>query len=230
MQQVILADDSRTIQKVVHLSLAGEDFVVHDFSDGPTALEYLRLRGGDIVLADVSLPSLDGYDLCREIKLDPRTTSIPVILLANTFDPFDEERARKAGFDGYLTKPFQTAQLVEMVERLVAGSHLRGKTQAPPQRRVDAAEDLSKDLFLNLPGPRGTEQSFLSLKPEQCRPCGDRLPRLEHRPSERAPASQGGADLDVDAVVERVMEKLPEALRELVPGLTREMIKDRNQN
>ena len=80
MRRLVLADDSKTIQKVVALLFEEEDFEVHSFENGASALEHIRSRGADIVLADVSLPILDGYDLCREIKEDPRTSLLPVVL------------------------------------------------------------------------------------------------------------------------------------------------------
>lgn len=246
MRQLILADDSKTIQKVVRLSFDNEEFEVHCFSSGMSALEHLRTHGGDIVLADVALSSLDGYDLCREIKEHAVTASIPVILLANTFRPFNVERAVEVGSDGYLTKPFETGRLVNLVESLLempsldtessdedtleTNSTLPASFEDGKDARSFAGEE-GRDLILTLPGPSGLERSFLKLSIEQCRSPVAFPERVVMR-SDESPAAveplAGGtklSDEDLQALVEQVMHRLPEALRELVPAIARDVLK-----
>ncbi len=127
MRHLVLADDSKTIQKVVALLFEEEDFEVHCFENGASALEHIRSRGADIVLADVALPILDGYELCREIKEDPRTALLPVVMLAGTMEPLDDARASDVKSDGSLTKPFETSRLIRLVKDLV---------EIPPEQEV----------------------------------------------------------------------------------------------
>ncbi len=122
MVRLVLADDNLTIQKVVELSFAEDDIEVHSFAEGESVLEYLRNQPTDVLLADVSVPLIDGYDLCRKVKRNPNTAHIAVVLLAGTFDPFDTKRAERAGCDGSLIKPFETSELVDLVKRLLGGS------------------------------------------------------------------------------------------------------------
>jgi CheY-like chemotaxis protein len=115
-RKILLADDSPTIQKVIELCFVDEPFEVQAVQDGNQALELLCSWYPDILLADVLLPGIDGYALCRTAKRD---NNIPVILLVGTFEPFDFGRAEEAGYDAYLTKPFDTSQLNEMVKGMV---------------------------------------------------------------------------------------------------------------
>jgi CheY-like chemotaxis protein len=120
-RKLLLADDSVTIQKVVNLTFADEGIEVVTTGDGNTAMEKFREIKPDLVMADVNMPGLNGYQICEQIKLDDATRATPVILLVGSFEPFDEERARAVGANDYLTKPFQSIrQLVSKVTELLA--------------------------------------------------------------------------------------------------------------
>lgn len=119
-RKLLLADDSVTIQKVVNLTFADEGIEVITTGDGNSAMEKLREIKPDLVMADVNMPGLNGYQICEQIKHDEATSATPVILLVGSFEPFDEARARAAGADDYLTKPFQSIrQLVSKVTELL---------------------------------------------------------------------------------------------------------------
>ena len=120
-RKLLLADDSVTIQKVVNLTFADEGIEVFTTGDGNSAMEKLHEIKPDLVMADVNMPGLNGYQICEQIKHNEATSQTPVILLVGSFEPFDEERARAAGADDYLTKPFQSIrQLVSKVTELLA--------------------------------------------------------------------------------------------------------------
>ncbi len=117
---LLLADDSVTIQKVVGLSFASEDVVLVTVSNGDDAITRARELRPDLVLADVVMPGRNGYEVCEAIKTDPELRHIPVLLLTGTFEAFDQERARRAGADGHVTKPFEAQTLVQQVRDLLA--------------------------------------------------------------------------------------------------------------
>ena len=117
--KLLLADDSITIQKVVELTLSEEDFEVTAVGDGEAALEAAKKLVPDIILADVFMPKMDGYELCGKLRQEPSLRGIPVILLAGTFENFDDALAAKVGADDHITKPFESAELIAMVKRLV---------------------------------------------------------------------------------------------------------------
>jgi CheY-like chemotaxis protein len=122
-RKLLLADDSVTIQKVVSLTFGDEGMQVTTVSDGEQALAKLEEIAPDIVLADVHMPKVSGYQVCEQIRRDERFRHLPVMLLVGSFEPFDEEEARRVGADDHLTKPFQSIrQLVSKVGSLLSGS------------------------------------------------------------------------------------------------------------
>lgn len=120
-RKLLLADDSETVQKVVNLTFELEGIEVVTFGDGDSAMSQFSAVAPDVVLADVNMPGLDGYQICQNIKTNEATKNTPVILLVGSFEPFDEQKAMQVGADDYLTKPFQSIrQLVTKVNELLA--------------------------------------------------------------------------------------------------------------
>ena len=128
-RKLLLADDSLAVQKVIDLTFTDEGMQVTAVSDGQHALEQLEQVAPDVVLADVFMPGVGGYELCEFIKQSERFGKIPVMLLVGSFEPFDEAEARRAGADDVVTKPFQSIR--ELISRV--GSLLGGeKTEEEP--------------------------------------------------------------------------------------------------
>ena len=117
--RLLLADDSITIQKVMEKVLGAEGFEVTACGDGESALRAAKNLAPDIVLADVFMPVMDGYELCGRLKADPELGRVPVLLLAGTFEEFDNAAAARAQADGHIMKPFDTADLVARVKAAV---------------------------------------------------------------------------------------------------------------
>jgi len=139
-RKLLLADDSVTIQKVVALTFTDEGLEVVTASDGQQALEKLDEFTPDIVLADVYMPRLSGYQLCEHIRRTERLSHIPVMLLVGSFEPFDEAEARRVGADDYLTKPFQSIRtLIGKVRNLLSGGGA-DRAEAATQRLVPPPE------------------------------------------------------------------------------------------
>ena len=113
--KLLLADDSITIQKVVELVLAEEDFEIKSVSNGEDALAAIEIFSPDIVLADIEMPKINGYQLCEKMKQNPRTAGIPVILLAGAFEPIDEGLLRTVGADDFIIKPFESQELISKI-------------------------------------------------------------------------------------------------------------------
>ena len=117
---LLLADESMTIQRVVELTLSTQDIAVTVASDGQSAIEKVQKAPPDIVIASISLPRKDGYQLCELIKTDPRLTHIAVMLLFGAFQPFDKDRAVRVRCDATLSKPFEPQALIDNVQLLLA--------------------------------------------------------------------------------------------------------------
>lgn len=113
--RLLLADDSITIQKVVELVLAEEDFEIRSVSNGEDAMQLMDSFRPDIVLADIEMPKMNGYQLCERIKTNPGTSHIPVILLAGAFEPIDDELAQKVRADDSVVKPFESQELISKI-------------------------------------------------------------------------------------------------------------------
>ncbi len=123
---LLLADDSVTIQKVVNLTFSGEGVEVESVSDGNSALDSLRESPPDLVMADVNIPGVNGYEICEKVKSMDLGRDIPVILLVGSFEPFDEEEAKRVGADAHITKPFESiAALVDLVNGFLRGEEIQ---------------------------------------------------------------------------------------------------------
>ena len=130
-KKILVADDSLTIQKVVELTFTDSDYRLTCVSNGRLALEAVRNDPPDLILADVVMPEKNGYEICEEIKRNPATAGIPVVLLAGTFEPFDRDRAEQVRCDGIVSKPFDSHQLFLQVESLIANRHRDARPTGP---------------------------------------------------------------------------------------------------
>ena len=120
-KRILVADDSLTIQKAFAMVLGGQDYTLVAARSVDEAL--VAAKGGrpDLVIADAVLGSGSGYDLCASLKADPALRSVPVHILASSQNPFDEARARRAGADGHLLKPFDSQTLLDGVSVALLG-------------------------------------------------------------------------------------------------------------
>src|SRR5512136_1944774 len=117
--RILVADDSVTIQKVVELTFSKEDFVLEQARNGDEAIRMAKETRPDLVLLDLVMPDMSGYDVCAALRTDPALRSVPVILLAGTFESFDHQRATQAGANDFVTKPFESQVLIGKVKQLL---------------------------------------------------------------------------------------------------------------
>ncbi len=133
--KLLLADDSVTVQTVIELTFADEDMQVIAVGDGQQAIERLEADRPDIVLADVSMPERDGYEVAAHVKGDPSLAHIPVVLMTGAFEQLDEARARAVGCDGVLAKPFEPQMVITPVRELLGRqARARGAAARPAPR------------------------------------------------------------------------------------------------
>src|SRR4030042_2650729 len=132
---LLLADDSITIQKVVELTFAESEHKVVAVGSGRELFKRLAEVKPDIVLCDVVMPDMNGYEVCQTLKSDPATLHIPVVLLTGTFEPFDRDRAMAAGCDAIVTKPFERRALIHAAEDLTTRAQAVAATPAAPGNR-----------------------------------------------------------------------------------------------
>lgn len=221
---LLLADDSLTIQKVVELTFADTDFEVIAVSSGEELLRRIPECRPDIIVCDVIMPGKDGYQVCQDVKSNPDTLHIPVILLSGTFEPFDRDRALAAGCSEVITKPFEARKLVETVERLVQGEN--GPEEPPadeapggfqhsweaadgggfqPLETYSGDDDLDFGTRLSPSGPEpepGLEQGESFGVPDEMPPAAEEPPapveEPQLAPDEFPEVELGAADLDAE--------------------------------
>lgn len=138
--KLLLADDSVTIQRVIELTFADENVQVVAVGDGKQAIERLKSDRPDIVLADVGMPELDGYEVAAFIKGNPELAHIPVLLLTGAFEPIDETRAKSVGCEGVLVKPFEPQMVISRVRELLRRKPRQPEPAPPAPQPVEAVE------------------------------------------------------------------------------------------
>ncbi len=119
MAKVLAVDDDPVIQRLLQVNLEMEGYDVQLASDGEEALEKVRSFRPDLVLLDVMMPKKDGWQVCEEIKADPRLEGTPVVFLSARAQDSDIQRGADLGVEAYVTKPFDPIDLVELVAELI---------------------------------------------------------------------------------------------------------------
>lgn len=119
--RILVVEDEESLLKLESILFTSKGYDVTGARDGNEALLAISADPPDIVVLDVMLPGKDGFEVCRAIKEDPLTSSIPVVMLTAKKSSIDLERGRTAGADAYITKPFKSVKVLEVIEGLLAG-------------------------------------------------------------------------------------------------------------
>ena len=117
--RILVVDDVAPNTRLLEAKLTHEYFDVLTAADGETALKLVRDETPDIVLLDVMMPGMDGFEVCRRIKMDPATSHIPVVMVTALSDVADRVRGLECGADDFLTKPINDVALLARVKSLV---------------------------------------------------------------------------------------------------------------
>src|SRR3954451_15212635 len=118
-KSLLLADDSTTIRTAVGMVFKKEDFSLTTVANGTEALERARDLKPDLILADIDMPGLSGYELCEKVRADATLKQTPVLLLGGG-SPGDPSRAIAVGANGQMAKPFESQKLVDRVKEILA--------------------------------------------------------------------------------------------------------------
>ncbi len=171
--KLLLADDSVTIQKVVGIIFAGDEYELTVVDNGNAAIEKAKEVLPDLMLVDALMPGKNGYEVCQTVRQDPALQHLPLLLLTGAFEPFDEDKARQSGADDFITKPFESQQLMDRVAKLLAQAKERqseviAPVVAAPEEIVAeqdewaamTAPDLSPLPKVSAPEPEAASLSF----------------------------------------------------------------------
>ena len=120
-KKILVADNSITIQKIVAMAFENEDAVVEGVSKGKDVLDRMGTFKPDIVLADVDMQDLTGFDLSQKIKNDPKFNAVKVLLLASDFEDFNKNLFDSSGADDHISKPFKSEDIIKKVVDLLSG-------------------------------------------------------------------------------------------------------------
>lgn len=136
-KNILVIDDEADLVELVSYNLTKEGFSVDSAYDGEVALEKIRAKKYDLAVLDLMLPGLNGMELCRIIRTDPDTASMPIIMLTAKGEEIDKVLGLEMGADDYITKPFSPRELIARVKAL-----LRRTTEKPAGEKIMEAGDL----------------------------------------------------------------------------------------
>ena len=122
---VLVVDDSPTVRKIVQLTLQRERIRVVTAGDGLSALAAVADEQPDLILLDIMLPKMDGYNICQAVRRNMDYRNLPIIMLSGKDGLFDKMRGKLAGSTEYITKPFDSSELVQTVRRHLDGVAVR---------------------------------------------------------------------------------------------------------
>jgi len=123
MSTVLVVEDSATQRQMISdlLKESGLNASVISVGDGVEALEQIKTQPPDIVVLDIVMPRMNGYEVCRQIKTDPKTQDVPVIMCSSKGEEFDKYWGMKQGADAYIAKPFEPVELIGTIKQLLRG-------------------------------------------------------------------------------------------------------------
>jgi twitching motility two-component system response regulator PilG len=117
--KILLVEDQESLLKLESILLTSRGFEVKGVSDGQAALAALEDELPDLMLLDVMLPGLDGFQVCRLVKENERTRKVPVIIVTARKSRMDMQLSEEVGADDYITKPFKSAMLLETIQKFI---------------------------------------------------------------------------------------------------------------
>jgi twitching motility two-component system response regulator PilH len=123
MCAVLVVDDSAMIRLILKEYLSESGFQVVEAIDGVEAIAQIRSHPPDLVITDIVMPRMNGYELCRLIKSDPKTKGIPVMMCTTKNEDFDRYWGLKQGADAYIAKPYRPSEMMNAVRYLLERNH-----------------------------------------------------------------------------------------------------------
>lgn len=148
--KVLVADDSITIQKVIGIIFGGDEYSLTIVDNGKAAVDKAREINPDILLIDALMPGMTGYEVAEVVRSTPSLASKPILLLTGSFEPFDEEKAKKCGADDFIAKPFESQQIITKVTELLELG--RSRARAAQESSPQPAPEVSAPVF-DVPPP-----------------------------------------------------------------------------
>ena len=119
-KKILVVDDEQEFRMMLRVRLEANGYEVSEAEDGAIGLEKARNTGPDLIILDVMLPKIDGYKVARLLKFDEKYRNIPIVLLTARSQQTDKETGMAVGGDAYLTKPYKSEDMLEIVAKLLS--------------------------------------------------------------------------------------------------------------
>ncbi|NTW06614.1 MAG: diguanylate cyclase [Syntrophaceae bacterium] len=148
--QIMIIDDSPDILQVLTDILAYHGYRINPFSSGKAALQSLVFEMPDLILLDIEMPSMNGYEICSRLKSDEKTSKIPVIFISGRDDATDKVKGFNAGGIDYITKPFQLAEVIARIETHISLCRLQKQSEEQNihlQKEIIERKKVEKELL-----------------------------------------------------------------------------------
>ncbi len=145
-QKILIVDDDSNIAELISLYLIKECYETQTAGDGEAALAAVRSWQPDLMLLDLMLPRMDGYQVCREVRSSPDSADLPIIMLSAKGEIFDKVLGLEMGADDYMEKPFDSKELVARVKAVLRRSHRQSAPADQPEGRSVRLPDLTVNL------------------------------------------------------------------------------------
>ena len=136
MKTIMIVDDEPRNIKLLAAKLPQRDYKIISALNGEKALALVEKELPDLILLDVMMPGINGYEVTKKLKNEPGTKNIPIILVTALDGPEEKTKGLKAGADDFLNKPVHYAELITRVRSLLRSRNIRKKTNPPPPRRI----------------------------------------------------------------------------------------------
>ena len=133
---ILIVEDSPTQTKLLRLILEENGYTVDSAPNGVKALECIRAKKPDLIITDIVMPEMDGFALCKALKVDPNLRFIPVMLLTSLSDPQDVIKGLQAGADNFLTKPYEDTFLISCIQYIFSNQELRRGNSSGPEIEI----------------------------------------------------------------------------------------------
>ena len=140
--RILVVDDEPEAVELVEFNLKQAGYAVSTAADGAEALQKARAQTPDLIVLDVMLPEMDGFEICKTLRLDATTAKVPIIMLTAKAAEIDRVLGLELGADDYLTKPFSPRELLLRIKKILA----RGQTEENPKDQL-----LFGDLQIDVP-------------------------------------------------------------------------------
>lgn len=117
-KKILTVDDSKTMRDMVSFTLKGAGFEVIEAADGKLGLDALRGQKVDVIITDLNMPNMNGFELIRALRADPAHKFTPILLLTTEGDDTKKAEGKAAGATGWITKPFNPEKLIDVVKKV----------------------------------------------------------------------------------------------------------------